>query len=206
MNIHDHLTTWINKLKEGDTRSQEEIWNAYFEDLVVITRKRMNGTRKRDFDEEDIAISAFQSFFRAVKEKRLPKLDDRTDLWKVLIVVAARKLSTQRKRSSASKRGGGNVRGESVFFNAINDHAPGLEQILGREPSPEFAGEVADTFEHLMRLLPDENLRRIATLKLEGFSCAEIAKELGCVERTIERKVERIRTTWSKLQTVIDGA
>jgi RNA polymerase sigma factor (sigma-70 family) len=205
IDMHEEdLTAWIDQLKEGGARSQEQIWNAYFEDLVALTRKRLNGVRKRDFDEEDIAISAFHSFFRAVKEKRLPKLEDRTDLWKVLIVIAARKISTQHKRDSADKRGGGKVRGESVFIRATAECEFGLEHALGREPTPEFAGEVADTFEQLMKHLPDENLRRIAALKLEGYSSREIANQLSCVERTVERKLERIRAAWLKLHPAVD--
>ena len=194
--MEDAVTTWIRRLKEGDSRSEQEIWNAYCERLVTLARKRLRGERRRDFDEEDVAISAFNSFFRAVKEQRLPKLDDRTDLWKILVVITARKVSGQRKRIKAEKRGGGRVRGESIF--ALNDDDQiGIEQALGAEPTPEVAAEVAETCQHMMEQLSDATLQRIAQLKLEGYSNREISEQLGCVERTVERKLERIRADWA---------
>ena len=157
---------------------------------------KLGGAAKREFDEEDVALSAFNSFFRAVEEQRLPKLDDRHDLWKVLVTITVRKISDQRKREYVLKRGKGQVRGESLFQNSDGDEQAGLAQVLGAEPTPEVAAMVAEGYEQLIGQLPDEMFRRVAPLKMEGYSNAEIAAELGCVERTVERKLERIRAIW----------
>ena len=50
-----------------------------------------------------------------------------------------------------------------------------LDQVAGREPSPEFAAEVADQFRRLLALLPTEELRAIAVWKMEGYCNQEIA-------------------------------
>src|SRR5262249_48825314 len=39
-------------------------------------------------------------------------------------------------------------------------------------------------------------LRRIALRKLEGYTNKEIAGEIDATERTVERKLERIRARW----------
>ena len=60
-----------------------------------------------------------------------------------------------------------------------------------REPTPEFAAEVAEQCQRLLDDLPDEDLRRIAVWKMEGHSNEEIAAELQFATRTIERKSAR---------------
>jgi DNA-directed RNA polymerase specialized sigma24 family protein len=50
----------------------------------------------------------------------------------------------------------------------------------------------------LLALLPDEQLRRIAGRRLAGYKNAEIAKELGVIERTVERRLQLIRSLWSE--------
>ena len=43
-------------------------------------------------------------------------------------------------------------------------------------------------------LKPD--LQTVARMKLEGYTNREIADQLGRVERTVERKLDRIRRVW----------
>jgi DNA-directed RNA polymerase specialized sigma24 family protein len=50
----------------------------------------------------------------------------------------------------------------------------------------------------MLDALADDTLKQIATLKLEGYTNEEIAGRLGCVPRTVERKLERIREKWSQ--------
>jgi DNA-directed RNA polymerase specialized sigma24 family protein len=50
----------------------------------------------------------------------------------------------------------------------------------------------------LLDQLPDEMLRQVALLTLEGYQPKEIAEKLGCVRRTVERKLERIRDIWDE--------
>ncbi|MBV8234094.1 MAG: hypothetical protein JO075_00190, partial [Acidimicrobiia bacterium] len=76
----------------------------------------------------------------------------------------------------------------------------GLAQIIGREPSPEFAAQVADECRRLLDGLGDEGLRSVALWKMEGYTNAEIAARLGGVNtRTVERKLKTIRARWEEL-------
>jgi DNA-directed RNA polymerase specialized sigma24 family protein len=80
----------------------------------------------------------------------------------------------------------------------VGDRAGGIEQVVGTEPTPEFAAQVAEQCERLLASLEDESLRAIARMKLEGFTNPEIAAKLGVVERTVERRLQRIRREWSE--------
>jgi DNA-directed RNA polymerase specialized sigma24 family protein len=73
----------------------------------------------------------------------------------------------------------------------------GLEAIGGDEPTPELAAQLAEEYQRLMDKLGDSTLQSVATWKLEGYTDNEIAARLGCVARTVERKLARIRTIWA---------
>ncbi len=71
-----------------------------------------------------------------------------------------------------------------------------LEQVLSREPSPEMAAQAAEEFQRLLHLLGDDELRRMAVLRLEGHTVEEVAGWIGCAPRSVKRKLQLIRTLW----------
>ena len=73
-----------------------------------------------------------------------------------------------------------------------------LLELVNREPTPDEAVEVAEECERLLNQLKDPKLRQVALWKLEGYTNEEIAKSLGCVLRTVERKLQAIREIWEK--------
>ena len=110
------------------------------------------------------------------------------------------------KRQLARKRGGAEVRGESVFATKGElDQEFGIGQVIGEEATPELACQVAETCREMLERLADEELKRITLAKMEGYSNEEIASQLGCVDRTIERKLTRIRKKWEMLETSSSG-
>jgi DNA-directed RNA polymerase specialized sigma24 family protein len=194
----DEVTLWMRKLGQRDGQAAEAIWNQYFQRLAYFARQKLDKLPCRVADEEDVALSAMHSFYRGAATGRFPQLADRQDLWRILITITARKVWTQMRRQGADKRGGGKVRGESVFQHHDGDEGQGIEQVLGREPTPELACQLAENCNQLLDVLGDETLRQVALLKLESYTNEEIAERLQCVPRTVERKLERIREKWSQ--------
>lgn len=195
---NDDITIWINQLADRPETSMEMIWHSYYEKLVVFARRRLKEMPRRQLDEEDVVADAMNSLFQGVKEGRFPELNDRNDLWKILLTITARKAAKAIRANLTQKRGGGAIRGESIFVNPYDDSPNGgIANILGREPSPEFAEQVVRQCEELLGRLDDPVLTQIATLKLEGYTHEEIAHELGMAVRSVERKVNRIRESWS---------
>ena len=45
-------------------------------------------------------------------------------------------------------------------------------------------------------LLDDDDLRRVALDRMEGYTNDEIAARLGCARRTVARRLDVIRQTW----------
>lgn len=195
----DEISRWVRGLADGDELAAQRLWEQYFERLVRMARKKLGGANRRMADEEDVALSAFHSLCRGAAAGRFPKLDDRDDLWKLLATITARKAIAQQRRAGRQKRGGGAVRGESVFEpGGCSERNPGIGGVLGNEPTPELAAQMNERCAALLECLHDESLRRIALFKLENYNNQEIADELGCTLRTVEKKLTRIRQAWAK--------
>jgi DNA-directed RNA polymerase specialized sigma24 family protein len=195
---HGSVTTWIGWIKAGDHVAAQRVWERYYGRLVRLARARLSSraTRSAAADEEDAAISAFDSFCDGAKRGRFPKLGGREDLWRLFVVITARKVADQFRNEGRQKRGGGRVVGESAIPR--DDAESGcLDQIIGREPTPEFAATMADELRHLLSGLSDPTLRQIALWRLEGFTSDEIAVRLGCARRTVGYKLEYIRNAWT---------
>lgn len=190
------VTEWIGRLKAGDGEAARKLWEGYFAKLVALARQRLRATSRAAADEEDVALSAFESFCNGAGEGRFPQLNDRQDLWQVLFMLTARKAVNQVRRESRQKRGGGQVVQASALA-ADEEMNDALAGISGREPTPEFASLVAEECQRLLQMLGDEELRKIAVWKMEGYTNAEIAKEIGRVEGTVERRLGLIRDKWA---------
>jgi DNA-directed RNA polymerase specialized sigma24 family protein len=200
MSMHGSVTHWLNRLQAGDIAATERLWQAYFPRLVGLARKKLREAPRRAADEEDVALSAFDSFCDGAAQGRFPQLTDRDDLWHLLVTITARKALQLIRHEQRQKRGGGLVRGESALANGpeAEEELTGLEQIIGNEPTPSFAAQVAEEYQQLLARLADPSLRTLAVWKMEGYSNEEIAGKLGCVTRTVERKLALIRTLWGQ--------
>ncbi|NLY01420.1 MAG: RNA polymerase subunit sigma-70 [Rhodopirellula sp.] len=194
----DDVTPWIAQLKEGDEAAANQIWQCYFSKLVGYARRKFGDSPRRVADEEDVALSAMHSFCQGLQAGRFERIDDRHDLWKLLVTITARKVRARRREQMAVKRGRGQVRGESVFAKGDDGDARGpcIADVFGNEPTPEMTALVADNCRQMLASLEDQSLRDIALYTLQGFTIGEIAEKLGCVRRTVERKLARVRAKW----------
>lgn len=198
MGSEQTVTQWIDELKASDPVAAQRIWERYFSRLVQLARQKLQSLPRRAADEEDVALSAFQSFWNGVAKGRFPQLHDRNDLWQILVTLVGWKASDLRKHERAAKRGGGQVRGDSAFRAGTAASSPdlGIAQVVDSGPTPEFVALIAEESERLLEQLGDDTLREVALLKMEGYTNEEIAERLGCVVRTVERKLQGIRIIW----------
>ncbi len=193
------VTQWLLDARLGDPAAAQGFWNRYYERLVRLARKKLADAPRRVSDEEDVALSALDGFCRGAAEGRFPQLRDRDDLWRLLVTITVRKALNQRIHVRRAKRGGGKIRGDSALSAAAGTDEPqGFARVVGSEPSPELAALVADELDHLVARLGDESLRSVAVWKLEGFTNQEIAANLGCKLRSVERKLQLIRSVLSR--------
>lgn len=194
------VTFWIGDLKAGDQAAAQPLWERYFGRMVNLARAKLRTARRRgaDADEEDAALSAFDSLCAGAARGHYPQLTDRDDLWRLLLVITARKAFDMVERERRLKRGGGRVTGEADLPQAEDGPSRGLEQVIGAEPSPEFAAMVAEECRNRLEDLGDDILRRIALEKMEGYTNEEIANRIGCSVRTVVNKLKLIRMKWER--------
>ena len=196
------VSLWLGALQAGDLAAAQPLWERYFAQLVRLARARLRAGPRlaADADEEDAALSAFDSFCAGAARGRFPRLADRDELWRLLVVLTARKVAAQARRQRRQKRGGGRVLREADLLEADPGGEAGLEQVVGAKPTPEFAAMVAEECRRRIDGLGDEDLRRIAVWKMEGSTNEEIRKRLGCALRTVTLKLALIRTLWDPEQ------
>jgi DNA-directed RNA polymerase specialized sigma24 family protein len=190
------VTHWLHLLKAGDRAAAQPLWERYFRRLVALARSRLQGTPRRVADEEDVALSAFDSFCRGAEQGRFPKLEDRDDLWQLLVLLTARKAGQLVRHQCREKRGVGKILTEADLADA--GEGDGLADVIGNEPTPEFAALVAEQWRRLLDALADAELRQIAVWKMEGHTTEEVAARLGYVPRTVERRLRLIRALWQR--------
>jgi hypothetical protein len=83
MSNEDEITRWMDRLATGDESAAGHLWQAYYTKLVELARRRLRSSPRRVADEEDVVLSAFDSFCRGARVGRFPDLNDRHDLWKL---------------------------------------------------------------------------------------------------------------------------
>jgi DNA-directed RNA polymerase specialized sigma24 family protein len=197
---NDSVTNWVDVVKSGGDidDAARKLWERYCDSLVRLARVRLGNMPRGPADEEDVALSVFQSFVQGASDGKFPQLGDRDDLWRLLATITARKASNLRRELGCRKRGG--RRADTGAYLSADRHRDGEDAfagVAGDELTPEFAAMMFDEYRRLFDRLDDESLRVVALLKLEGHSNEEIARSLDCGLRTLERKLDTIRTLWS---------
>jgi DNA-directed RNA polymerase specialized sigma24 family protein len=201
----DDAKSVTQSIKDLGTESREEafrrLWDRYFPQLVRLAEDRLRNTSRGAADGEDIALSAFQSFFRGAAAGRFPDLGSRDELWKLLVTITARKAQDRQRDERRRKRGGGRVVNQTARAGGELAGDEVLFEVVSSDPTPEFAAMMTEECQRLFASLADESHRVVALLKLEGHSNEEIATSLDCGLRSVERKLEVIRKRWLSEET-----
>jgi DNA-directed RNA polymerase specialized sigma24 family protein len=178
------VTCLLAPLQAGDPAAVQQLWERYFHRLVGLARKKLNGAAPGGGDPEDVALSAFASFWRTAERGRFPHLADRDGLWRLLVTITARKAAHRRRDEQKEPQALGGEAG------------PDLEQFLSREPTPELAAQMAEDYRRLLDSLGDQVLESVAVWRMEGLTVEEIAARLPFGARTVKRKLDLIRQIW----------
>lgn len=197
--MSNSVSQWIVNLQKGDANAAQRLWDRYFTALVEYARKRLNKSARLSADEEDVALSVFDSLCRGAQAGRFADLKGRDELWFLLLALTRRKIVDQHRHHFQQKSGGGVVEVESDIPREI----PGgaffcLDSLLDELPSPDLLLQMDEEWQRLIHLLRDDTLRRIANWRIEGYSVDEIADKLGVLPRSVNRKLILIRSRWWK--------
>jgi RNA polymerase sigma-70 factor (ECF subfamily) len=188
------VTDWLMRHDDEDAR---RIWERYVRRLLNLARQDLERAVQARLDAEDVVQSAFRSYFRRRADYDLA---DRDELWSLLVTITLNKVRNANRHHRRQKRdvrrtqcqgGATGPEGTGCAFDLMSDEAP----------TPEETAALAEELERRLADLEaagDPDLTRVASLKLDGYSNREIAEVLGLTERSIERKLGRIRKRWSE--------
>src|SRR4051794_28753799 len=161
MSSDGSVTRWLGQIRAGDAAAAQPLWERYVRRLVGLARQKLRGRPGRAADGEDVALSAFDSFCRNAERGRFPELAGRDSLWRLLVVITARKAAHLVRDEGRRKRGGG---------AAGPADGASLDELLSREPTPAFAAQAAEEYERLLAGLGDPELASVAGWRMEGDS------------------------------------
>src|SRR5262245_14870288 len=140
MSSSHSVTAWLNRLQDGDAAALDRLWDRYFLRLLALARQKLPAALQVA-NEEDVAVDAFASFWRGAQRGRFPELASRDNLWRLLVVLTARKAS--RLARAAGRR-------PSV---PLQDWA--VEHLADAGPSPQLQAEASEQLRLLLQRLGD---------------------------------------------------
>ncbi len=185
------VSGWISKMRQGDSIAINKLVSRYFGKISAFAENKLRrGIRVTD-DGEDIAISVLQTITRYTAEGRYPNLQDRDDLWLLMIVIAQHAV-VDRQRTVMKRVP------MYTMTDILETYNCNLDEFLGKEDSEAKAMEIFECWEKLLKSLPDDPSRDVAKLKLEGHSNRQISEILQSAPRTVDRKVNTIAKQWQE--------
>src|SRR4051812_3426730 len=181
----DSISEWLGRLREGEAAAAQKLWDRYSSKLIRIAKQRLSKSPPGISNEDDLALSVFGSVFRGAAEGRFDRITSRDELWWLLLGITKQKSVDYLRRETALKR--------SAHHAAVNYS---LDELVASTPSPHFAAALEDEYARLLKSLPNDMLRKIAALRIEGYTAAEIAQQTSITVRAVERKLQMVRNTW----------
>ena len=188
----DDWATLIEGLRAGSETATAAFYNRYRPLLEGLAAKNLESGIRRRVQSDEVAHSACRTFMRRVYDGAFD-LEGKDALWNLLCAVTLAKLRKKVRFHRAQKRGLDREEGKADGGRDLIE-----ERLAGDAPGPADAAEFADTFQHLMSKL-DEEERRLVCLKLEQRTDEEVAEILGRSERTVRRLRKRIQERFSSI-------
>ena len=178
----DSVVMAISQLSRGNRDSVELLVRRYMRRLSGLAATRLRGRPELKGYSEDVAISTIKSVCMRVERGSITPMNDRDQLWRLLATITIRKAISLIRGHSAS------VQASDFQWSHFSVNAPDPKELF----------EMTTQVERLFSILDDDEMRSIARWKVDGHSNNEVAGKLKCTERTIERRLHRIRAIWKK--------
>jgi DNA-directed RNA polymerase specialized sigma24 family protein len=164
------FTYWIHQLPAGDRAAIQKLWEGYFGRVIGLVRKRLAGAPRADDDEEDLVLSAFNTFFRRAQTRAAPSSNPRLRSLRGRRVFASR-LFLRRLEQSGARPGVGGTR-VADNYKRLLDLLPDeslrqvavwkLEGYTNNEVAArlEWSSATVERMQHLIHLMWEKEIER----------------------------------------------
>jgi RNA polymerase sigma factor (sigma-70 family) len=196
MGTEGSVTRYARELYSPDALQREEaarqLWLRFSARLAAEVRRRLGARILRRAGMEDVLQSLFAGFFAAAPGPDGPPRN-RAELWRLLVHFTMCKVANTADHHHAKRR---DVRREELLEGIVTvadgSRLRPFEPEEYRELDPADEAISRMEFVRLLGVLPDD-LREVFVMRLQGYTNAQIAAQIGRVERTVELKLRALR-------------
>jgi len=170
----------LDRFQHGDQDAATSIYVRYVRRLLALVRAESSQALAMRVEADDIVQSVFRTFFRrAIQgEYDVPEGDE---LWKLFLVIAVNK-----------------IRSTAAFHHAAKRD---IRRTVGATTADQFGGRTAEEeASRTLKLVVDELLAKLPTthqqiirLRIDGCDVNEIAVQMKCSKRSVERVLQGFR-------------
>jgi DNA-directed RNA polymerase specialized sigma24 family protein len=179
------VSEWIASLKEGELDSIQKLWDRFRAKLFKTAQRKLAKSPHVIMDGDDISQSVLITIWKGINCGLFVDVRNRDDLWWLMLKITRRRVIDSVRREHSLKRGG-----TRIFFN--------IKELINTENSVQFVDELETSGNEILGSLPNPGLRKIARLRIMGYSVAEISDQLSIPKRSTERKLQLIRNELAK--------
>ncbi len=168
----------LRRYVAADPEAAQAIVDRYLARLLPLIRKRLSVPIRSRIDAEDIAQSAFRSFFLKARDDRFT-WEHSGDLWRLLAAISLNKLRRQIERHTADKR-------------AVAREVAVTESLVRQEVLPDDAQALLEEVQFALREMPADS-HEVLRQFLAGQSLEQLAEMGNKSPRTLRRWVQTFR-------------
>ncbi|APW62651.1 protein kinase domain-containing protein [Paludisphaera borealis] len=176
----------LERSRGGGDAAAAALFARYFARLTSLAKSRLPSQIASRIDPEDVVMSVFRSFFVDARDGRYV-LGRKGDLWRLLAAITKHKLMRQTRFHRADRR--------SIDLDAPLEQIDETRLVRLLEPTPEDAVDLADLLNDFTSgLSPLDG--HVLELRMREMQIPEIAREVGCSERSVRRSLSRLRSSF----------
>jgi RNA polymerase sigma factor (sigma-70 family) len=181
---HLDVNALLARMLQGDQQAVATLVAEYDSALLEVIRHHIDDDIRQVVDSQDI----LQSVWRYVFTHELPRrhFNDGHEMLRFLKAAARHKAQDANRRYLDAKR---SVR-RTISFERLQQFV--MKTLADHHATAAARVEAEDEFEALLRGLSPHH-QRILTMRRDGYTHEEIAKTVGCTERTVERVLGHFR-------------
>ncbi len=174
----------IERIRNSDDDAATTLYERYADRVKWFVHTRVSNQLKQQVESEDIVQSIFKSVFRGMSSRGYNAPEGGT-LWHLIAVVAIHKVRKNASRRNAAMR-------DARRTQPLDSLDAGHDTEVSATQEMEAA--VREAIECL-----SQQEQTVVVLRLQNFSVEEIAAQMGCSPRTVERRLQQVRVALSEL-------
>ena len=192
------VTSLLDSARSEPEAALANLWQRYWESMVRLAGRRCQ-YRKALVDPEFIAQSVFNQVCQQIINGELEDVKNRGEFWGILLNLTRNKAIDHIRRETRLKRGG-----DMKQQAATTDGPDPVDQLQASRSYSEEAVDASDLLNSILVQLdredPQHMLSDLLQRRIAGQTVTELAEHYQLTTRTIERKLNRIRSVLSELE------